>query len=324
MGNPLISFVVPMKEKDFRVINLLESIRKQNYPQNNIQIIIIDGGSNPTVLEACKKYNVEIYFNKYGFAEGKGMGKDQGIWKSKGKYVVISESDIKLVGENWINEMIEPLEKDEKFFASVPGLYVDKKDNIVNRYLSYVGVDPFAIFRSLEGQLALGKVELNDCGNYYCVNLNKKEPYCMGSNGFMFRKELIEKVGDYAQDVEFIARLVKNGFIKFAIPQNAKVFHANIKNFYEFLKKRIKWTKTYTKFYADEKKDFVWIINKYKFFIYVMKNIFILPNIPISIKNFFKYRDSAWFLHPFLLFLTTSINIFYSMQSKKMLHNLLK
>ena len=140
----------------------------------------------------------------------------------------------------------------------------------------------------------------------------------------MFRKELIEKVGDYAQDVEFIARLVKNGFIKFAIPQNAKVFHANIKNFYEFLKKRIKWTKTYTKFYADEKKDFVWIINKYKFFIYVMKNIFILPNIPISIKNFFKYRDSAWFLHPFLLFLTTSINIFYSMQSKKMLHNLLK
>lgn len=324
MEKPLVSFVVPMKEKDFRVIFLLKSIREQNYPQDKIQVIIIDGGSAPDVLDECKKYNVEIYFNKYGFAEGKGMGKDQGIRKSRGKYIVISESDIKLIGKNWINEMIEPLEKDEKLFASVPRLYVDKKDNVVNRYLSYVGVDPFAIFRSLEGQLALGRVVLNDYCNYYLVNLNKKEPYCMGSNGFMFRRSLIEKVGDYNQDVEFIARLVKQGFQEFAIPGNARVFHANIKSFSEFLKKRIKWTRNYTKFYVHEKKDFVWITDRYKFCLYVIKNLLIFPNIPVSLKNFIKYKDSAWFLHPFLLFLSTFINIFYTLQSKKMLQNILK
>ena len=144
MEKPLVSFVVPMKEKDFRVISLLKSIKAQNYPQDKIQVIIIDGGSSFEVLEESKKYNVEIYPNKYVFAEGKGMGKDQGIWKSRGKYVVIAETDIALVGENWINNMIEPMEKDKTLFASVPRLYVDKKDNIVNRYLSYVGVDPFA------------------------------------------------------------------------------------------------------------------------------------------------------------------------------------
>ncbi len=324
MEKPLVSFVIPMKEKDFRVISLLESIRSQNYPQDRIQLIIIDGGSCPDVLKKCREYNVEVYFNKYVFAEGKGMGKDQGIWKSRGKYVVISESDIKLIGKDWIIKMINPLEKDETLFASVPRLYVDKKDNIVNRYLSYVGVDPFAIYRSLEGHLALNKVPLKDYGDYYQATLNKKNPYCMGSNGFMFRRDLIKKAGDYAQDVEFIARLAKKGFLKFAIPKNAKVFHANVKGFYAFLKKRIKWIRNYPKFYAQEKKDFVWITDKYKFYIYVIKNILFFPNIPVSIKNLVKHRDSAWLLHPFLLFLSTSINIFYTLGSKKMLQTILK
>ena len=94
-AKPLISFVTPMKEKDFRVIKLLESVQRQNYPKNKIELIITDGGSNPKVLDACKKFDfVKIYPNPKGFAEGAGMGKDQGIWKSKGKYVVIAKSDI--------------------------------------------------------------------------------------------------------------------------------------------------------------------------------------------------------------------------------------
>jgi len=50
MEKPVVSFVTPMKEKDYRVIGLLESIRKQDYPQDRIEILIIDGGSNPDVL----------------------------------------------------------------------------------------------------------------------------------------------------------------------------------------------------------------------------------------------------------------------------------
>lgn len=35
-----------MKEKDFRVIRMLQSIRSQDYPQDKIDILIIDDGSN--------------------------------------------------------------------------------------------------------------------------------------------------------------------------------------------------------------------------------------------------------------------------------------
>ena len=147
-----------MKEKDFRVIKLLESIKKQNYPQNKIEVIITDGGSNSEVLKKCMEYEfVKIYNNSKGYAEGAGMGKDQGIWKSSGEYVVIAESDIELIEKDWINNMLRPFEKNKDIFGSVPRLFVNPNDNLTNRYLSYVGVDPFAVYRSIEGQLQLNK-----------------------------------------------------------------------------------------------------------------------------------------------------------------------
>ncbi|MCM8762440.1 MAG: glycosyltransferase [Candidatus Omnitrophica bacterium] len=319
MEKPLVSFVTPMKEQDFRVLELLKSIRSQNYPQDRIEILIIDGGSKPEVLKVCEKYGVKIYFNEKVLAEGAGMGKDQGIWKANGKYIIIAESDIELIGNDWIVNMITPLEENPSLFASVPRLYINKKDNIVNRYMSYVGVDPFAIYRALDAHLALGLVKMEDMGNYYKVRLNPEEPYCMGSNGFCFRKELIKTVGDYAQDVEFIARIAKHNLLYFAIPKDATVFHKNVKGFSEFLKKRIRWIRNYSMVYINEKKDFRWITKKYRFFIYVMKNLLIFPNIPVAIRKTFYYKDICWLLHPLMLFITTSINVFFALQSKNLL-----
>ena len=323
MEKPVVSFVTPMKEKDYRVLGLLKSIRNQDYPQDRIEILIIDGGSNPDVLKVCKEYGAKIYFNEKGLAEGTGMGKDQGIWKSQGKYIVIAESDIELIGTDWINRMITPLEENPDLFASVPRLYVNRKDNIVNRYLSYVGVDPFAIYRALDAQLALGLVKTEDMGSYYRVRIDRKEPYCMGSNGFCFRKALINIVGDYAQDVEFIARITKAGILYFAIPKGAYIFHKNVKGFNDFLKKRIRWTRNYTKVYIHEKKNFVWITKKSSFLLYVLKNLLVFPNLPVAIKKMIYYKDVCWLLHPPMLFITTSINIFFSLQSKNMMREVL-
>lgn len=320
--NPLVSFVTPMKEQDFRVIKLLRSIRSQNYPRDKVEIIITDGGSNPKVLEECKQYGVKIYHNPRGFAEGAGMGKDQGIWRAKGEFVVIAESDIELIGKNWITNMIKPLVEDKEIFGVVPMLFIHPKDNLTNKYLSYVGVDPFASNRAIEGNITikgLNKIKKYKKQGYSILELDEKRPYCMGSNGFMFRKSLIKEVGDYAQDVEFIARLVKAGYKKFAVVESSRIWHKNVKGFNHFLKKRLKWTKDYTEVYIGEKKDFQWIDSRSSFFLYVLKNILFFPNIPISIKKAIEYRDNVWLVHPFFMFLSTAINIYFSLGSKQVL-----
>ncbi len=316
---PKVSFVTPMKEQDFRVIKLLESIRKQNYPQNRIEIIITDGGSNPAVLRECKKYRVKIFPNTKGFAEGAGMGKDQGIWRSTGKYVVIAESDIEFMDHEWINLMIKPLEEDPSIFASVPRLYIHPDDNATNRYLSYVGVDPFAHYRALDAQIVLNKkIPKIHHEGYFILELDRQKPYCMGSNGFMFRRELTQKVGDYAQDIEFIARLAKSGYRRFAYVPDAAVWHKNVKGLHDFLSKRVRWTRNYICVYVHEKKEYNWINNKSQFFQYVLQNLLIAPNIPISIKKALESKDAAWLLHAPLLFFSTLLNVYFSLHSKKM------
>ncbi len=316
---PKISFVTPMKERDFRVLALLKSIRNQNYPQNRIEIIITDGGSNPSVLDACKKYHVRIYENPKGFAEGAGMGKDQGIWHSTGKYVVIAESDTEYMSLDWINSMIKPLEEDDSIFASAPRLYIHPKDSLTNRYLSYIGVDPFAFYRALDAQLILNKKTKKILHkNYIILELDPQRPYCMGSNGFMFRRELTKKVGDYAQDIEFIARLAKHGHDKFAYVSQAPVWHKNVKGLYDFLNKRVRWTRNYAHIYIHEKKEYNWITDRQEFFRYILANLLIAPNIPVSIKKAVEYRDTAWLLHAPLLFFSTLLNVYSSLHSRKM------
>ncbi len=319
MKRPLISFITPMKEQDFRVIKLFESIKRQNYPQDRIELIITDGGSNPEVLKACKKYGAQIYHNPKGYAEGAGMGKDQGIWKATGEFVVIAESDLELIGDNWINDMLKPFEEHKDLFGSVPRLYVNPQDNMTNRYLSYVGVDPFAIYRSLEGQLTFNKHLKKEHHDHYDVlELDPKEPLCMGSNGFMFRRSLIKEVGDYAQDIEFIARLAKKGHTKFAVVEHARIWHKNVKSFKDFLRKRVKWMQNYLKSYIFEKKEFNWIDNKLYFFLYTFKNLLFVPSFLNGINKAIEYRDTAWLLHGPLVFLSTLVNIYFTLTSKKM------
>ncbi len=314
-----------MKEQDFRVIRLLESISSQNYPKNKIEVIITDGGSNPEVLKKCKEYGfVKIFSNSKKLAEGAGMGKDQGIWKSTGELIVIAESDIELMGKDWINNMLLPFKKNKYIFASVPRLFIHPKDSPTNRYLSFIGVDPFAVYRSIEGQLELNPRLEKRKEKYFIETLNKNKPYCMGSNGFMFKKSLIKKVGDYAQDVEFIARLARDNFLKFAVVNNARVWHKNVKGLKDFIRKRIKWTRNYTKVYIKEKKEFNWITSKKEFFIHIVKNLSILPNIPISIKKSLQYNDLAWLLHPILMFFSTSLNVYFSLQSREMRNQVLQ
>jgi len=322
---PKISFVTPTKETDFRVLGLLRSIRAQNYPQDKIEILIVDGGSIPEVLIQCEQYGCRFFQNPKILAEGAGMGKDQGIWNATGEFIVIAESDIELIGDNWIRNMLKPFEENQDVFASVPRFYVNPQDNITNRYFSYIGVDPFAVYRSLEGQMELNPhfTKVPKSG-YDLVELNPDNPLCMGSNGFMFRKSLTQAVGDYVQDVEFIARIAQHGFKRFALVENARVWHKNVSNFRGFLRKRIRWGQMYSSIYAAEKKHFRWVTDRKAFLWHVVKSLLLLPAAVVSIRKALLYRDRAWLLHAPLLFLTTIIYIWYSLFSRRMLHQIFR
>ena len=136
------------------------------------------------------------------------MGKDQGARKASGEFILFIDQDNKLIGKNTIKNLVNPLLLDKEIFGSACPLYIEKKDNITNRYLSYVGTDPFAAYRSIEGRMSLDTINFKDEGNYFTYKIKLKENLCTGGNVFLVRKSFLDKIGGFTQDVEMIYSLI--------------------------------------------------------------------------------------------------------------------
>lgn len=306
MKNPKISIVICTYNAKDLVKRCLDSIFSQNY--KNFEVICVDGGSKDGTLDLLKKYKVKIIHNKKRFPEGPGMGKAQGIKHAKGEVIAFIDQDNKLMRNNCLKELVFPLIKDKDIFGVACKLFIYKNDNITNRYLSYVGTDPFAVYRSLEGRMALGRIRLKDEGRYYTYLINKENCLCTGGNVFLVRKNLLEKIGGYVQDVEMIYSLCSLGINKLAIPKNAYTHHLTIDNFKNFIKKRWMWAYHYnTK--NKYKRNYSWVPRTFNelliFGLFVFSNVSIIPNIIDGLRKLIQTKDIAWLLHPISMFLIT-------------------
>ena len=306
MKNPKISIVICTYNDKNLVKRCLDSIFSQSY--KNFEIICVDGGSKDGTLELLKKHKVKIINNKKRFPEGPRMGKSQGAIKAKGEIIAFIDQDNKLIGNNCLKELVFPLINDKEIFGVACKLYINKNDNITNRYLSYVGTDPFAVYRSLEGRMALNRIKLKDEGRYYTYNINLENCLCTGGNVFLVRKDLLNKIGGFVQDVEMIYSLCKLGINKLAIPKDAYTHHLTIDSFSNFLKKRWGWATHYnTK--NKYKRKYSWLPKTFnEFFIFslfIISNLTIIPNLLDGLIKLIKTRDKAWLLHPIAMFLIT-------------------
>ncbi|MBI4159209.1 glycosyltransferase family 2 protein [Candidatus Woesearchaeota archaeon] len=310
MKLPTISFIIPTYNDKVLVKRCLDSILSQKYPKNKIEIITIDGGSTDGTLELLKKYPVKLLHNKKRFPEGKGMGKDQAVQKAKNELIAFVDQDNEVQGVSWLLNMVEPLTKDKEIFGVACKLKVKKEDNITNRYLSLVGTDPFAVYRSIEGRMALNKIKLKDEEKYYTYKIKTENCLCTGGNCFIVRKKLLDDIGGYTQDVEMIYRLAEKEKNKLAIPKHAYTHHATVTSFSQFLRKRHYWA-AHQRSKNIENRNYSWeprTFNEYRIFIlFLIKSLTILPNFIVSVNNYLKTKEKAWLLHAPSVFLITLI-----------------
>lgn len=306
MRNPKVSIIICTYNNKELIKRCLDSIFSQSY--KNFEIICVDGGSKDGTLELLKEHKVRIINNKKRFPEGHGMGKAQGVKKASGEIIAFIDQDNKLINENCLKELVFPLINDKDIFGVACKLFVDKNDNITNRYLSYVGTDPFAVYRSIEGRMALDRIKLKDEGEYYTYLIDKENCLCTGGNVFLVRKNLLKKINGYVQDVEMIYSLCKLGINKLAIPKNAYTHHLTINSFKEFLKKRWMWAyhhNTKNKY----KRNYSWLPGNFKefltFSLFIISNLTIVPNVFDSLRKLIQTKDKAWLLHPLAMFLIT-------------------
>lgn len=305
--HPSISFIIPTYNGKELVKKCLDSIFSLEY-DGKIEVIIMDGGSTDGNLELVKKYPVRLYHNKKRFPEGKGMGKDQAFRLAKNEIVAFVDQDNELIGKDWLKEMVKPFLNEKDLAGVACKLYVDKKDSLTNQYLSLIGTDPFAVYRSLEGKLGLNKIDLIDGGDYFLYKYDANDYLCAGGNCFLYLRKDLKKIGGYSQDVEVIYKLAKKGLNKIAIPKLPRTHHKTINSFISFLIKRFKWGWHYA-FRNISNREYSWMPKSFREWgfltCYILENLLIIPNLFVAIRRYIKTGEKAWILHPFAMFFVT-------------------
>lgn len=116
---PFCSVIVLNYYGEKVIEDTLNSLLKQNYPQNKYEIIVVDNNSKDNSKEILTRYSKEnpkmkiFFLNKnLGFSKGNNVG----IKKARGEYVALLNNDC-VVEKNWLGELVKTAIKDKKIFA---------------------------------------------------------------------------------------------------------------------------------------------------------------------------------------------------------------
>lgn len=139
----LITIIMPAYNSERTLEKSLKSIRSQIISQDQIQILIVDGGSTDKTLETAAKYNAEVLYNERRLPE---FAKQQGMMAAKGKYGIFIDSDEAFTNKRSLSSRLALLEKYPAVKNLVStGQVCQKGENGVTRYANFIG-DPFSNF----------------------------------------------------------------------------------------------------------------------------------------------------------------------------------
>ncbi|HDY87235.1 MAG TPA: glycosyltransferase, partial [bacterium] len=87
------------------IANCLQSIKKQQYPQKKIEIIVVDNYSTDKTVDTAGQFTDAIY--KHG--PERSAQRNFGAEKAHGKYILIIDADM-ILSENVIRECFDKCE----------------------------------------------------------------------------------------------------------------------------------------------------------------------------------------------------------------------
>src|SRR5699024_7593182 len=110
----------------------IKSLKKQTYPKDFFEIIVIDNNSTDKSMDIAKKFNVKIIKEK---KKGSYAARNAGIKIAKGSIIAFIDVDC-IARDDWIDRAISIFEQDENI-SLVSGdieFFSEKKESIWGIY----------------------------------------------------------------------------------------------------------------------------------------------------------------------------------------------
>ena len=317
---PYISICIPTYNNQTTIADCLESIKAQDYPQDRIEILVIDGGSTDKTLSLCK-YNANIIINNRWRIEEKGRA--LGIQSSHGEIIALIDADNILPEKNTLRELVLPFFYNSEISFSEPKFYIaDPGDSLITQYISLIGADdPIAVYLGIYDRYCHFKKDWTDSPyttlltlpSYEIIKLNslsQMPPF--GANACLMRKKDLDEITyDPFLHTDVAYSLLKRRNILAMV--NTGIVHRQSASLRLFLNKKIR---RLTRNYSQLKRVYYFKVSRKKILILILKCLLFLPLLADSFIGYRNKKNKIWFLHP-LMVLVTSLAYAYSILPRK-------
>lgn len=224
MNLPTITITVPILNEEARIGRLLRSIRAQRYPQERVEVMVLDGGSTDRSVEICRRYDSVVLPN---VARDQESGKRIGSEAASGEFHMYMDADMEWSHDGCLEALVRPWLREEGLAGSFPSYKVDPADPPLNRYLSAQPLyqDPLMRFLSCSvGETIFAERE----GYALCRFVPGKVPVLgIALYRTSFVREVVASCGPTWKwsDVDFAIEIARRGVGPIAFVPDAGIFH---------------------------------------------------------------------------------------------------
>jgi len=312
-----ISIAIPTYNEEKRIQSCLESIFNQGYPDDLLEVFVVDNYSTDRTVDKAKQYPVRILYNEIRHPE---ISKMIGFKASKSDLFMYMDADIELVGENWFSKISTPLSESKNITGSFPRYTPKPSHPAFARFLRYhpLELDPVLQFfcKRIDDTIVWRDERYQIC------RYDPNDPLPAGL--CMYRRRYLEKcIGQMSHfmDNEVPALLSAKGYNLFAYVPSCKLYHNSSMSIRELLVKRRRNidniylpnidNRLYTYFDLDKTSDIIkiisWIVYANAFF----------PETIRAIADSIRYRDWACLYRPLVALILTDYIVYRFVRNKK-------
>lgn len=297
---------MPTYNREIHLKKILESISKQTYPKNKLEIVIADGFSEDNTQKIAEEYGCIIIKHKTTDAEKR---RKMAVEKATGELIFMVDDDNFFPNENMLLNMVQAMEQEGKFACECLWQYYDRNDPIANRYCALVGtVDPSTMYLKRQDHMpyfaktwtSMGKV-VKETEKYLVVRFNDGEIPTMGMNGFLARKKdiLACAIGDTIMHMEICSYLLENGSNEFIFMKDY-FGHDCVSTQRQIILKAERNIRRYNIDGQQRRMNYEMSLGK-MIKLGLILGTFIIPTRD-AIRGYLAKKDCAWFLHPVISF----------------------
>lgn len=120
MKQPFFSIIIATYNSERTLEYTLQSIRQQSVNQDELEILVVDGGSTDRTVEIAQKYGVKLHNNPKRLPE---YAKAIGVGHATGHYVVRMDSDEEFSYRTQLQEKMNFLKSHPELKILIPNKY---------------------------------------------------------------------------------------------------------------------------------------------------------------------------------------------------------